>query len=159
MKIKTQFNVMMLLFGIVFLGIVISVVITLQQVQKANEQERLSASIAQGASELGYLTSDYLIYQENAQLKRWESRFSLLSDQVSRLDVGNPEQIILVRNITINKERLKEVFDNIVSGIENGVQNPGAPVSQTFLQVSWSRMAVQSEGLVSDASTPVTVAG
>lgn len=142
----------MLLFGILLLGIIISVIVTLQQVQKALEQESIAASIAQGASELSYLTSDYLIYQESAQLNRWKSKFSLLSDQVSRLNVTSPEQIILVRDINLNKERLKDVFDNIVSGIGNGVQNPGAPISQTFLQVSWSRMAIQSQGLISDAS-------
>ena len=79
MRIRTQFIITMLLFGIILVIIAASAIITHQQLEKASQQENLAANIAQGASELSYLSNDYLIYRESQQLKRWQSRFASFS--------------------------------------------------------------------------------
>jgi PAS domain S-box-containing protein len=142
----------MLLFGIILVILAVSAIITHQELEKASEQERICANIAQGASELSYLSNDYLIYRESQQLKRWESRFASLSNQVASLNVGKPDQQALVRNIQANTRRLKEVFESVASAVGGPSRNRSAALDLPFLQVSWSRMAVQSQGLVSDAS-------
>ena len=93
----------MLLFGIILVVIAASAIITNQQVEKASEQEKIASSIAQGASELSYLSNDYLIYRESQQLERWQSRFASFSSEVASLQVDNPEQQALVRNIQANQ--------------------------------------------------------
>jgi hypothetical protein len=55
----------MFLFAVILIVIAASAIVTHQQVEKANEQERIASSIAQGASELSYLSNDYLIYRES----------------------------------------------------------------------------------------------
>jgi PAS domain S-box-containing protein len=142
----------MLLFGIILVVIALSAIITSQRVEKAGNQERIAAGIAQGASELSYLANDYLIYRESQQLKRWQSRFTSFSGQVAGLNVDEFGQQALVRNIQGNQHRLKEVFDSVVSAVGNLSPKQKAALDPAFLQVSWSRMAVQSQGLVSDAS-------
>jgi PAS domain S-box-containing protein len=142
----------MLLFGIILLVIAASAIITHQQTEKASQQENLAANIAQGASELSYLSNDYLIYRENQQLKRWQSRFASFFSQVTSLNVDKPEQETLVRNIQADAQRLKEVFDSMASAVGGPLQNRSTALDLAFLQVSWSRMAVQSQGVVSDAS-------
>jgi len=146
MRIKTQFIITMLLFGIVLVVIAASAIITSQRVERAGEQERIAANIAQGASELSYLANDYLIYLESQQLSRWKSRFASFSRQVGALDAEKHEQQALVRNIQANQQRLKEVFDSVVSGVGNSFPNQRSHLDPAFLQVSWSRMAVQSQG-------------
>ena len=74
MKIRTQFIITMILFGIILVIIAVSAIITDQYREKANEQEKIASSIAQGAGELSYLANDYLIYREIQQLKRWQSK-------------------------------------------------------------------------------------
>ena len=152
MKIRTQFMITMLLFGIILVVIAASAIITHQKLEKTSQQENLAANIAQGASELSYLSNDYLIYRESQQLKRWQSRFASFSNQVAGLHVDKPEQQALVRSIKANEQRLKQVFDSVASAVGGLSQNRSAALELAFLQVSWSRMAVQSQGLVSDAS-------
>ena len=152
MKLRTQFLITMLLFGIILVVVAASAIITNQQLEKAGQQERIASNIAQGASELSYLSNDYLIYRESQQLKRWQSRFASFSEQVAGLNVDKPEQQALVRNIRGNQKRFKEVFDSVASAPGRPSQNQSVALDPAFLQVSWSRMAVQSRELVSDAS-------
>jgi PAS domain S-box-containing protein len=152
MRLRTQFLITILLFGIILVVIAASAIITNQQIEKVSEQEDFSSSIAQGANELSYLTNDYLIYRESQQLKRWQSRFASFSSQVASLHAERPDQQALVTNIRANKSRLKEVFDSVASAVGGPPPNRSTALDPAFLQVSWSRMAVQSQGLVSDAS-------
>jgi PAS domain S-box-containing protein len=142
----------MILFGIILVVTAVSAIITNRQTEKASQQEEIASSIAQGANELSYLANDYLIYRESQQLKRWQSRFASFSAQVARLRADIPEQQALVANIRANQNRLKEVFDSVASAPAGPSRNQKITLDPVFLQVSWSRMAVQSQGLVSDAS-------
>ena len=146
MKIRTQFIITMLLFGMILVVIAVSAIITNQRREKARKQEMIAADIAQGASELSYLANDYLIYRESQQLSRWQSRFASFSSEVARLRAEKPEQQALIRNIQANERRLKQVFDSVASAVRSPSQERGSAPDLAFLQVSWSRMAVQSQG-------------
>jgi PAS domain S-box-containing protein len=152
MRLRTQFVIFMFLFGIILVAMAVSAIITNQRMEKASGQERIAADIAQGANELSYLGNDYLIYRESQQLRRWQSRFASFSSQVASLHASRFDQQALVANIRANQKRLKEVFDSVVFALGNPSTNQRAALNPAFLQVSWSRMAVQSQGLVSDAS-------
>ena len=152
MKIRTQFIITMFLFAVILIVIAASAIVTHRQVEKANEQEKIASSIAQEASELSYLSNDYLIYREDQQLSRWQLRFAFFSSEVARLRAEKPEQQALIRNIQANEQRLKQVFDSVASAAGGPSQKRSTVLELAFLQVSWSRMAVQSQGLVSDAS-------
>jgi len=152
MRIKTQFIVTMVLFGIILVVIAASAVVTSRMAEKVGEQEKIASNIAQGASELSYLSNDYLIYRESQQLKRWQTGFASFSSQVASLNVNKPEQQTLARNIQTNTQRLKEVFASVVSAVTSSSQTQNVAVNSAFFQVSWSRMAVQSQGVFSDAS-------
>jgi signal transduction histidine kinase/HAMP domain-containing protein len=152
MRLRTQFIITMLLFGAILVVMAASAIITSQRLETASQQERTASSIAQGASELGYLANDYLIYRESQQLKRWRSRFTSFSAEVAGLRADKPEQQALIANIQANRKRLKEVFDSVAFASGSLSRNQGAALDAASLQVSWSRMAVQSQGLVSDAS-------
>ena len=156
MRIKTQFLVTMFLFGTVLAAIAASALVTNHLVKKTSEQENIAGDIAQGASELSYLANDYVIFQESQQLERWQSRFASFSNDVSLLEVDNPEQQALVRNIQANSQRLEDVFDSVVSAIGTSSQD-GETIAPALLQLSWSRLAVQSQTLVSDASRLVQI--
>jgi len=148
MRLRTQFIITMLLFGTILVIIAASAIITSKQIEKAAQQERIAAHIAEGIGELTYLSNDYLIYGESRQLKRWHSRFDAFSAEVAALRSDRPEQQALVANIRANQDRMKEVFDSAASAMGTRLRD----VDPTVLHLSWSRMAVQSQGLVSDAT-------
>ena len=59
---------------------------------------------------------------------------------------------MLVDDIKASHQRLKDVFGDIVSGIENEPENLQNTADPEFIEVSWSRMGVQTQGIVFDAS-------
>ncbi|MEW6667571.1 MAG: ATP-binding protein [Thermodesulfobacteriota bacterium] len=152
MRIRTQFIITMVVFGALLLIVAVSAIVTNQRLEKVGQQERLAANIAQGAGELGYLANDYLVYRDSQQLKRWQSRFDSFSAEVAALVPDRPGQQALVADIKANQRRMKEVFDSIAAAAESPTRDQGAALAPVSLQVSWSRMAVQSQGLVSTAS-------
>ncbi len=93
-----------------------------------------------------------MIYRESQQLERWQTRFASFSNDVARLEAGNPEQQALVRNIQANTQRLRDVFDSVVAAVGSPSTGQSRAIDPAVLRVSWSRMAVQSQALVSDAS-------
>jgi len=152
MRIRTQFIVTMILFGIILAIIAVSAIITNILVEQADRQEKIAGNIAQGAGELSYLANDYLIYREPQQLARWHTRYAEFSAQVAGLRVDRLEQQALVHNIRVSQQRLKEVFDNVTAADSRLSRPLRAGMDPAFLQVSWSRMAVQSQSLTADAS-------
>jgi signal transduction histidine kinase len=152
MRIRTQLIISVILFGIALLIISASVYTTNQHVDQLNRQQELVNKIELGAGELGYLSNDYLLFQEPQQLDRWESRFSAFSNDLSSLTVDKPEQQVLVDNMKLSRQRLKEVFENVATTIERQKEiSPGA-IDTAYVQLSWSRVAVQNQGISFDAS-------
>jgi signal transduction histidine kinase len=154
MKIRTQLIISIILSGLALLIITASVIVTNQQIDRLNQQENLANSIILGATELSYLSNDYLVFHESQQLDRWNTRYASFSNDLAKLSVNKPEQQVLVNNIRSNQQRLKEVFGDVVSTIESQRQaDPGQySVNQTYIQLSWSRIAVQNRGIIFDAS-------
>ena len=151
MRIRTQFIMTLLLFVVILVGISASVIITNQRVEEAGEEENIANSVAQGASELTYLANDYVIYRESQQMERWQNRFTSFSGDIARLQANNPEQQALIRSIQADSQRFQDVFDSVVSAVGSPSQSQGA-IDPALLRVSWSRIAVQGQALVSDAS-------
>ncbi|MBI5583364.1 MAG: PAS domain S-box protein [Deltaproteobacteria bacterium] len=152
MRLKTQFIIALLLFGFILIVIAGSAIITNIEMEKARRQGKIADAIVRGASELNYLSNDYLIYREDPQLKRWRSGFANFSKQVAGLRADRPEQQALIANIQAGQKQLKEVFDSLASASVSLTRDPGAALVSPLFQVSWSRMAVQCQGLVADAA-------
>ena len=154
MKIKTQLIFSMVFFGVALLIISSSVILTNQQVDRLNKQEELAKNIELDAGELSYLSNDYLLYHESQQVDRWEAKFSSFSNDLSNLSVDTPDSQVLVNNIKANRARLKEIFEDVVSKTEyeRASQTTDGKVDTAFIQVSGSRIGVQTQGIVFDAT-------
>ena len=150
MRIKTQFILTILLFGTLIAGITVSAIFTNRQVANANIQESLAHDVSLGASELSYLANDYIVYRENQQIERWQLKFDEFSQDVARLDGNTLEERSLIGNIQTNRQRLKEIFDSIVASA--GTSGQTEPFNLEFLQIARSRINVQSQALITDAS-------
>ncbi|KAB2941494.1 MAG: PAS domain S-box protein [Candidatus Methanoperedens sp.] len=148
MKIRTQLIISMVFFSIALLIISASMITTNQQIERLNTQEELAKNIELKANELSYLSNDFLLYHESQQIDRWESQYSSISDDISNLTVDRPDQQALVNSIKTDQQKLKAVFTDILSKIES---SPGT-FDPAFIQVSWSRIAIQTQGMISDAS-------
>ena len=135
----------------ILLVTVASVILNSQQTANLSAQQELAARIQRGATNLNYLSNYYFLYQEDLQLDQWHSAFNSLSDDVSSLKLNNPAQQTLVNTIDGDLQNLDSVFENVVSYLQNAPRNVSVRVDPQF-QTQWSRMALQNQGLASDAS-------
>jgi HAMP domain-containing protein len=151
MKIRTQFMITMLLFCAVLIVIFTSTIITKHELERLDEQQELAHNIERGASDLGYLSSAYLLHRESQQRARWNSELSSISNNLSHLKPEGPAQQAFVDNIKASLQRVKAVFSDVGSRLERTRHSRGAGVIPASIQVSWSRMEVQNRAMFFDA--------
>ena len=151
MRIKTQFIISTVIFGVILLIMAVSLVITELQIQRSDEQEDLAFNVERSASELGYLSNDYLLFHESQQRARWESKLASFSNYLARLNPDKPEQQAVVNNIKANQQRLEAVFTDVATALEGASRGQDAGAVQTLIEVSWSRMAVQNQAIFFEA--------
>ena len=151
MKIKTQFRMIMFLFGSVLTAALALAIATDNQANRVTRQVAIADSVALSANELSYLSNDYLINRGDRQIARWRSSFVSLLNQVKGLSVDTPEEQMLVSNINENAGMLKETFDSVLAVVQNSPRDRSGGLNSDFLKISSSRLAVQTQGLFSDA--------
>ncbi len=151
MRIRTQLIASMAIFGLFLLVAAASVIVTNGQVEQLGKQAELALNIERRASDLGYLSSDYVVYRESQQRARWESAFASLSDDLSNLNPDDQQAQKLVDNIRANQQRLRAVFTDVASTIDRTGQAQDAETALASLQVSLSRMAIQGQAIAFDA--------
>lgn len=153
MRLSTQFRITLVFFTALLVVISASALVTSGQIGKTRAQESHANNIVEGASELGYYAGDYVIYRQSVQLVRWQERYASFSAAIASLDVDTAQEQALVVSIRQSEQNMKDVFDSIVTSVgasQNASQNPSEALS-TF-QVSWSRMNIQTQTMISDAT-------
>jgi PAS domain S-box-containing protein len=121
-------------------------------VELLQHQENIAHELELGARELSYLSNDFLLHGENQQRTRWEAKFSSFSDLLVGFVSNDPGLAALVNDMKVNKERLKTIFIDVASTLQNGPAAGGYNADLAILQVAWSRMEVQNQGIAFNAS-------
>ncbi|RPI84114.1 MAG: PAS domain S-box protein [Chloroflexi bacterium] len=143
MKITTRFILTLSVFLLILIGMAVSLIYTNHQVERLYQQDEIAHRIERGTDELSYLTGDYLMYGESQQRARWESSFASFSEDVSGLEVEDPELQAIVAHIEEDRARLWAVFEDVAGTLDRYAQLPDARLDPVFTQLSWSRMEVQ----------------
>ena len=78
MRIKTQFLITIVTFSIILIIIGASIALTQQQIAEFNNQEAFAHDLQTGASDLNYISNNYLLYQDNSSVGLWQVKFSSL---------------------------------------------------------------------------------
>src|SRR4030067_35803 len=115
MRIKIQFITSTLVFAAIAAGISTSMFLVNQGIRSLDRQHDTAIEVERSISELGYLSNDYLLFGEEQQRARWETRFLSFSSALSELAPDDPEQQAVVDNMRKNAERLRAVFNEVVS--------------------------------------------
>jgi hypothetical protein len=149
MKIKTQFLVSIIIFSVILAIIVASIIITERQTSQLNNQEGITRDVQNRASDLYYISNDYFLYQNSADINLWQTQLSALSDDLAKLNSTSPQQMALVNNVNGDLQNLKDVFSGVTSFLENAPRNESVRVLPQF-QTEWSRLAVQNQALSFD---------
>ena len=151
MRIRSQYILSIAVFAIILAIISVSVVITNRQVNQINNQAKTAANIQTGASTLAYISNDYFLNKQNAQLTEWQTQFSTVSNEVSKLNTNNAEQKTQINAVSTDLQNLGAIFNYSVAYVES------IPASQSgavhpILKVDTNNLDVQNQALAFDAS-------
>jgi len=150
-KIRTQFAIIVVLFGAMLVTIGVSLILTNRQVDWLQNQEDIAHELELGARELSYMFNDYLLHGESQQRARWDAKFSSFSNLLSSFAPDGPEPAALVNELKVNRERLKAIFIDVASNLENRSPGRGNTANIAMIQVAWSRMEIQNQGMAFSA--------
>lgn len=149
MKIRTQFAIVLTVFGLLVATCGTLLFISRQRANQLRQQQQIAQNVEQTALELGYLSNGYLLFQGGDQVVRWEPKFALFSDYLARLEPDNPEQQDLVTKIKANQELLNASFANLASKKDGGSLDR---LQQTALILALrGQMETQTRSIGSDA--------
>jgi len=143
-KLKSQLIISIAILGVILLIISASVIITNQQAVKITDEQQTAGQIQTGASNLAYISNDYFLYQDNAQVNQWQTQFSAISTDLSKINSVNPEQATLVNNVETDLQLAGAGFNNSVTLVESAPQNGQVPTS---LKTVSDQLAVENQAL------------
>lgn len=149
MRIRTQIILTTILFGAILVVIATLVILTNDKVKWLARQEETVHTIEMNAHEMCHTTSDYLLYNEDQQLLKWESESAALSGAIESLSPFEPGQSRLVHSIRESQKRLYSIYGSIKAHSMENDQAPGADLA--FIRDSWSMVAAQGQAIVSDS--------
>jgi PAS domain S-box-containing protein len=150
MRIRTQLLISIITFSIILVIIGSSVAFTQIQITELNNQNVLTNEIQTGASNLNYISNNYFLYQDNAYINLWQTKFSTLSNEIATLNSTDPQQQALVNTVSRDMENLNNVFAGVTTFLSNAPRNESIRVLPSF-QTQWNRMAVQIQALAFDS--------
>lgn len=153
MRVRQQLSLTATSFAVVVALVLASAIATSRIVQAARSQEETANKLAQAASDLAYLSTDYLVNPTPQRQERWKIRYQRFSSLVRELHGGSPRQAAILDGISANARRLSGVFDEVSLVAPLQYQKDLGMLSPEFFRLAWSRLAVQSRSLVSDALT------
>jgi PAS domain S-box-containing protein len=150
MRIKTQLLISITTFSVILVIIGLSVALTQLQISGLNNQNVATNDIQTGASDLNYISDNYFLYQDNSYITLWQTKFSILKNELVKLNSTNPQQQELVKTVGRDLEHLNTVFAGVTSFLSNAPRNVSVRVLPSF-QTQWDRMAVQIQALAFDS--------
>jgi PAS domain S-box-containing protein len=153
MKIRTQLQGTLIIFGVILLVVSVSWLTTYQQVGRLSEQENIAITIQDEVADLGYLSYQYILYRQDLFHDQWDKKYAQFALDLSNLSPDRPDQQILINNIQTSQQRMYIVFKDIAFVIQN--QSAGAEgdsFDAGFIQVAWSRITVQNQDILTNAN-------
>jgi len=150
MKIKTQFIITLVLFGVVLVGMAISAVVTNRLADEATAQDHVIDKLTVGGDNLAYLAYNYVLFNDPQIARDWRTSYNTLLDSVAQLHVSVPVQRELVDSIKQRTMTFQAVFADIADTVTAN-QIEGIPLNWTFIEDAWTRLATESQSLVQEA--------
>ncbi|HUW40787.1 MAG TPA: ATP-binding protein [Rectinemataceae bacterium] len=150
MRIKRLTQLVEALFVFLVAAMLLSVIMLTSALRKASERIQTGNAIVQAASDLTFLSTDYLIFPESMHRQRWEAKYAEFTALISSLDRGAAGQVAEGLDLQTKAGFLRKVFDDIGANPENRVSGGEYALKPDALRLAWSRVATQTVGMVSD---------
>ncbi len=151
MRIKSQFVLSIVVFAIAVLIVSGSLMVENQQLSNISKQAQSANSIQTGASDLGYLSNNFFLYQENATLLEWKTTLISIYSQISILNSTNSRQQILVNNVKTDLGKIALSYSDVVTFLWSSSRNVSVRATPQF-QTVWNQTSSEYQALNYDSA-------
>jgi PAS domain-containing protein len=156
MKLRRQFILSVVIFSLALITISISEVILNEQIVHLAEQEKSLINIQTEVMNLGYLSDNFFLYQEETTLTKYHTTISSIIDEVSKLNSTNQQQQTLVNKFNVDLEGMIGRFIDGVTFLRSAPRNVSVRVIPEF-QTAWNNMSFDRQSLARDSSLLLTL--
>jgi|SRR5271157_6036341 len=152
MTIKSKLILSLIFFGIIALVVAVTLIVTLRQVNELDARDTTADKLLAEARDLSQLSNGYIFFHEKRHVVQWESKYNSMASLLAQLRVDQRQQEILIDNLAENQKLLKTIFNDVKATVEKSPLSTQHGGTLEFLQLSWSRLSVQTLGMILDAS-------
>ena len=152
MKIRTQIIISIIVSALVIAVIGALLFSNFQRLEVASENERLVDDIVIGSYSLSDLQNDYLLNPNDRARLQWDEKNNVLQDDFSKLRITDPVQKITLTGILESYQQLDALFSKIVLSQESTSSANAAQTDPQQIQLRWSSLAMQTQGMIFDSS-------
>jgi signal transduction histidine kinase len=150
--IRSKFILSVLCFCIITLIVAITLFVAFRQTIELNSREDTADSLLLESHELSELSNDYIFFREKRQAVQWETKYNSMAALIVQLRGDRPEEQSIIDNVEASHKRLKQIFNDVRATVETGPVSSHHGGDTGFLQLSWSRLTVQTQGMIFDVS-------
>jgi signal transduction histidine kinase len=152
MKIKTRFQIIVVIFILISGVFVLSILSVTQDMQEAMEKNHITNDIINDVFELNIITHDYLTHPNERAKTQWQlinASLSILLTKASEIFINSEEQSI-VEDINQNHVSLNSIFLQLVT-INEANQSNGEEdtISQAVKDRLANQLLIKSQKMVS----------
>ena len=152
MTIRSKLILSVIFFGIIAFLVAITLTVTIRQANELAAGETTAERLLLEAHELSELSNDYILFREKRQVLQWETKYNLVAALWAQMRANRRQEQTLLDSLAANQNRLKEIFNDVRATVETGSGEAQRGGDMGFLQLSWSRLTVQTQGMILDAS-------
>jgi PAS domain S-box-containing protein len=149
LKLKNQFLLNLLVFGIIFAIIGGSLVNTQQEISQLNDQENAAKKVQVGITDLNYLSNNYYLYRGESQVISWQARFSTIYGELANIYPASQKQQVLLDNVRVDLQRLNDTFIEAIFNLEKSQTQ--TVESNLAFQSIWDQLSVLSQATAFDS--------
>jgi signal transduction histidine kinase len=150
--IRSKLILSVIVFGIIAFVVAITLIVTFRHANELIARETTADKLLLEAHDLSELSNDYIFSREKRPGLQWEAKYNSMAALLALLRTSRPEEQVLVDSVASNHKRLKEIFNNVRATVETEAVSGQDRGDIGFLQLSWSRLTVQTQGIILDAS-------
>ncbi len=151
MRIKRQFILSIVVFAIAILIVIASLVAENQQLSILTKQAQSANNIQAQAINLGYLTDNFFLYENQTKLLEWKTTFISIYDEISKLNSTTHQQLYLVNNIKTDLGDIALSYSDVVTFLWFSSRNTSVRATPEF-QTAWNQTSEQYQTLNIDSA-------
>jgi PAS domain S-box-containing protein len=137
------------------LVVFVSIVFVNQKLSNLNEQAESTQNIQNEASNLGFLSDSFFLYQDENRLVEWKTTLISIYDEMLKLNSTNPQQQTLVGNIKTDLGNIAVSYSEVVTFLWSAPRGVSIRVMPEF-QTAWNQTSEQYRALNLHASLLIT---